>query len=77
MGLGGRQVATQLPDELSMHAAHLSLQHGAPLGSACRACQEEDCHGLHGEELEERPAIRRLLVRMGPAYGRLYQCCCR
>ena len=47
-----------------MPAAHLSLQHGAPLSSACRACQEEDCHGLHDEELGERPAIRGLLIRM-------------
>ena len=46
-------------------AAHLSLQHGAPLSSACRACQEEDGHGLHGQKLGERPAIRRLLIRMG------------
>ena len=52
-----------------MPAAHLSLQHGAPLGSACRACQEEDCHGLHGEELGEGPAIRRLLIRMGLDYS--------
>ena len=65
-------MATQLPKVSSMHGAccsHLSLQHGAPLGSACRACQEEDCHGLHGEELGERPAIRGLLIRMRLGYS--------